>query len=84
MTTQDFAYWLQGYTEICGERPSESQWEMIKEHLSLVFKKETRNLVGFKYCCPASEISMPVDKNGIMTINNSGDSLIKGLPYITC
>ena len=39
-----FAYWLQGYIELGGERPSESQWEMIKEHLSLVFKKETRDL----------------------------------------
>lgn len=37
-----FVYWLQGYAELCGERPSEIQWEMIKEHLDLVFNKETK------------------------------------------
>lgn len=36
-----FAYWLQGFVELCGDRPTEKQWEMIKEHLQLVFVKVT-------------------------------------------
>lgn len=36
-----FVYWLNGFVELCGEKPTETQWEIIKEHLALVFKKET-------------------------------------------
>lgn len=44
MTPENFCYWLQGLLEI-GD-PSElniTQVEIIKEHLNLVFKKETKN-----------------------------------------
>lgn len=41
MKTQDFCYWLQGYCELNGGPPNSFQWDMIKEHLALVFKKET-------------------------------------------
>lgn len=41
MTPLNFCYWLQGYIEIAGEPPSPAQFEVIKEHLALVFKKET-------------------------------------------
>ena len=46
MSPQDFAYWLQGYSEVCGERPSQSQWVIIQDHLKEVFKKETPNRVA--------------------------------------
>lgn len=62
MTTTEFAYWLNGFVELGGERPTEDQWELIKEHLALVFKKETRSLV---------DIQIPVDKNGIMTVGQT-------------
>ena len=42
MTERDFVYWLQGYMEL--ENPialSETQTQQIKDHLALVFKKET-------------------------------------------
>jgi hypothetical protein len=42
MTPENFCYWLQGLLEI--GNPSElnmTQVEIIKEHLNLVFKKET-------------------------------------------
>lgn len=45
MTPENFCYWLQGLLEI-GD-PSEldsEQVEIIKEHLNLVFKKETETL----------------------------------------
>lgn len=41
MTTEQFAYWLQGYSEICGKVPNPTQWLIIQDHLNLVFKKET-------------------------------------------
>ena len=41
MTTEQFAYWLQGFSEIHGAPPSAEQWEMIKEHLQTCFVKVT-------------------------------------------
>jgi hypothetical protein len=50
MKSRDFCYWLQGYFEIHGNRPvcepestyhlNESQIQMIKNHLAMVFKHE--------------------------------------------
>lgn len=42
MTPEQFAYWLQGFSEINGTAPpTPEQWRIIKDHLQLVFKKET-------------------------------------------
>ena len=43
MTPENFCYWLQGYIELTsGEGDlTEQQVQMIKDHLKLVFKKET-------------------------------------------
>ena len=68
MTTTEFCYWLNGYIEFGGERPSESQWEMVKEHLLLVFKKETNPLKSFT---PKSEISYCFSEG----INKIGDNI---------
>ena len=49
MTPENFCYWLQGLLEI-GD-PSElnmTQVEIIKEHLNLVFKKETKTPAKIK------------------------------------
>lgn len=44
MTTDQFAYWLQGYFEISGSSSlSDTQVQIIKDHLDLVFKKVTPN-----------------------------------------
>jgi hypothetical protein len=43
MTPEQFTYWLQGFTEISQQAPTEQQWKVIKDHLQLVFKKETPN-----------------------------------------
>ncbi|MCU9411996.1 hypothetical protein [Pseudomonas aeruginosa] len=37
MTPEQFAYWLQGFVELNGALPSETQWLQIKDHLKLVF-----------------------------------------------
>lgn len=43
MTPQDFCYWLQGALELTSTNTfDEQQVAIIKEHLSLVFKKETK------------------------------------------
>lgn len=41
MDALQFAYWLQGFTELHGEPPTPEQWKSIKEHLALVFTKVT-------------------------------------------
>lgn len=41
MTAEQFAYWLQGFVELDGSAPTDEQWQGIKDHLTLVFKKET-------------------------------------------
>jgi hypothetical protein len=43
MTTENFAYWLQGFVELTDgqSRPSEMQWILIKRHLDLVFNNVT-------------------------------------------
>lgn len=44
MNAEMFAYWLQGFVELTQTpQPSEAQWQAIKDHLQLVFKKETPN-----------------------------------------
>lgn len=47
MTPQDFTYWLQGFVEITGglNRPSEQQWNVIKEHLQLTMEKKTTGTI---------------------------------------
>lgn len=42
MTPEQFAYWLQGFAEMNGDKlPTYEQWKMIKEHLGIVFRKVT-------------------------------------------
>jgi hypothetical protein len=42
MTTEQFAYWLQGFLELSENKTiNERQVKIIKDHLALVFKKET-------------------------------------------
>lgn len=45
MTSNDFALWLHGFTELTGgTKPTDAQWKMIVEHLDLVFDKVTKPL----------------------------------------
>jgi len=48
MTPENFAYWLQGFAEIERSSPDPEQWQIIKDHLNLVFDKKTpeRLIVG--------------------------------------
>ena len=47
MTSRDFAYWLQGYSEISDPKTiGESETLMIRKHLALVFKHEIDPSMG--------------------------------------
>ncbi|MFU5407349.1 hypothetical protein ACM7XA_30640 [Pseudomonas aeruginosa] len=50
MTPEQFAYWLQGFVELNGSLPSETQWLQIKDHLKLVFEKRTPKYPAYQ--CP--------------------------------
>ncbi len=49
MTPENFTYWLQGFVELDGDRPTEFQWQEIKNHLALVFNKVVPK-VNQRYC----------------------------------
>jgi hypothetical protein len=57
MSPENFAYWLQGYFEISGANElNAKQTQQVKDHLQLVFKKETpdANKFGFNFA-PGNE-----------------------------
>lgn len=41
MNSEHFCYWLNGFVELNGSVPTPKQWQSIKDHLQLVFKKVT-------------------------------------------
>jgi hypothetical protein len=60
MEALNFAYWLQGFFEISGNtKLNETQVQVIKDHLKLVFEKQTpnRGLDSQKFCNPSPFIS---------------------------
>jgi hypothetical protein len=61
MSPENFIYWLQGYFEISGNKKlNESQVQVIKDHLKLVFDKQTPNRetsTTIKFCNPSPFIS---------------------------
>jgi hypothetical protein len=48
MTPEQFAYWLQGFAELTPQPPTQEQWDSIKAHLQLLFKKETPPVKKFE------------------------------------
>ena len=42
MKPENFCYWLQGFVEISNTKTlSENEWLIVKDHLNLVFNKQT-------------------------------------------
>ena len=41
MTPEQFAYWLQGIAETNPAPPTAEQWQIIRDHLALMFEKAT-------------------------------------------
>lgn len=58
MTSEQFVYWLQGYAELSGERPTAEQWQSIKEHLGLVLNKVTPKVTAPSFQYPS--VQLPV------------------------
>lgn len=57
MTPEQFCYWLQGYFEMSeAEKLDEKQVKILKDHLSLVFKKVTPD---YTVTTPAIDWDMP-------------------------
>ncbi|HCE8553420.1 TPA: hypothetical protein NHR88_003877 [Pseudomonas aeruginosa] len=48
MTPEQFAYWLQGFVELNGALPNETQWLQIKDHLKIVFEKVTPKYTAYQ------------------------------------
>jgi hypothetical protein len=47
MNSLEFAYWLQGFFELTNQKTlNETQVQIIKEHLNLVFEKTTFTTMG--------------------------------------
>lgn len=39
MTSENFCYWLQGYSEVTnGQLPNATQWQVIVDHLNVTLK----------------------------------------------
>ena len=41
MNALNFTYWLQGYCELAGAVPNETQWKVIQDHLKIVDEIKT-------------------------------------------
>jgi hypothetical protein len=78
MTSEQFTYWLQGFTELnSGKRPNAVQWAMIQDHLAEVFVKVTPN---HQYGGGITTLPRP-----ITSISNRTAEFRQGdLPVITC
>jgi len=49
MTPEQFIYWMQGFAELTETKTiSEKQWTVIKDHLALVFDKQTPDRVALR------------------------------------
>lgn len=76
MDQPSFAWWLQGWVELNGgAQPTAEQWEVIKEHLALVFTKVTIKTVppasvataeATKYCLGKTLDSMRAKEERIL------------------
>lgn len=87
MTSEQFAYWLQGYVEIrssaCKDvnctfvdcvrnRPSKEEWQVIMDHLAEVFNKKTPNRSLMDQIQGAKPVPMPGFPNFQSTPNLGG------------
>ena len=71
MTAEQFVYWLQGFMEINDpDTISKSETRVIKDHLALVFDKQTPTRVGTGYGVPnKTEIVTNPYVKGYPTVN---------------
>ncbi len=64
MNSQEFAYWLQGYFEISGNQTlNEQQVQVIKEHLNLIFVKQTTTVINNGFSGGFSDFNKKICSN---------------------
>ena len=78
MDATQFTYWLKGYTELGGACPTPEQWEVIKEHLDLVFSKVTMKTVA------ATSSTSTYCANAMLNYTNLGLNENRKDPIIRC
>lgn len=79
MEPLQFAYWLQGFSELTEGQPTPEQWQSIKEHLATVFRKVTPpvHLGGAQWVSPmAAPYTPPLRADCISTPNGIGVSTL--------
>ena len=60
MTSEQFVYWLQGFSELSGDTaPTAAQWKMIQDHIALVLNKVTPGLKPSDYGVAVPYIGSP-------------------------
>lgn len=80
MTPEQFAYWLQGCSELnpSMEAPSPEQWKVIKDHLATVFIKVTPPF-------PQKSIGVqPIDRNSVFEEKSLHDYMKLSPMVVTC
>lgn len=84
MTSEQFAYWLQGFVELNGgAMPTEAQWKSVQDHLQTVFVKVTQPVrtVGPNIASPA----LPDPMRGLRDLGDDIHRYMHGpKPVITC
>ena len=78
MTPEQFAYWLQGYAELNGAPPSPEQWQIIRDHLALVFDKRTLSHLS------PPKMASPIPQWGGQPYVGTPSSPISPVTQITC
>ena len=56
LTPENFCYWLQGFTEIGGQPPTDAQWVKINAELQNVFNKVTPSYVAPSGYCRSIDL----------------------------
>jgi len=59
MNSEQFVYWLQGFSEIEGASPTPKQWKIIQDHLNLVFTKVTPKYTQEELYKPSDNWALP-------------------------
>lgn len=70
MTPENFCYWLQGAVELQMNAPSEEQWQIIRDHLQLVFDKKTPARMNLQTTMSEDNSPLPYTLSDDHLLNN--------------
>lgn len=58
MTPEQFVYWLQGFSEISGDLPTDEQWGLIQSKLSEVMERLSEEQATFRHSSVVNKDSL--------------------------